>query len=140
MFLTSEFLEKKQKYTRLKTELSTALTEHSSYLEQLETTISSAEGKFTSVSTVDGIPNQDTLNKINELIYELQIVSKKIKSRNDSISDGVTAAETKAQHYGELYTAEKKREDDYHQEIARQTQENIRRQQEALKNNKIIPR
>jgi len=140
MFLTSEFLEKKQKYSTLKTELSTALTEHSSYLEQLETTISSAEGKFSSVSNADGIPNQDTLNKINELIYELQIVSKKIKSRNDSISNGVAAAEKKAQHYEELYTAEKKREDDYRQEIARQTQENIRKQQEALKNNKIIPR
>lgn len=140
MFFTSEFLEKKQKYTTLKTELSTALTEHSSYLEQLETTISSAEGKFTSVSTADGIPNQDTLNKINELIYELQIVSKKIKSRNDSISYGVAAAEKKAKDYGELYTAEKKREDEYRQEIARKTQENIRKQQEALNNNEIIPR
>lgn len=140
MFLTSEYLEKKQKYTTLKTELSTALTEHSSYLDQLETTITAAEGKFTSVSTADGIPNQDTLNKVSELIEELQSLSKKVKSRNDSISDGVTTAETKAQYYGDLYTAEKKREDDYHQEIARQTQENIRRQQEALKNNEIIPR
>ncbi|MBO0471470.1 hypothetical protein JZO66_13020 [Enterococcus sp. DIV0242_7C1] len=140
MFLTSEYLEKKQKYTTLKTELSTALTEHSSYLEQLETAITSAEGKFSGVSTSNGIPNQDTLDKASELVEKLQSLSKKIKSRNDSISDGVTTAGNKAQHYGDLYTAEKQREEDHYKEVARQALEKINRQQEALKNHEIIPR
>jgi hypothetical protein len=102
--------------------------------------ISSAKGKFTSVSTADRIPNQDTLNKVSEQIEELQSLSKKVKSRNDSLSNVVTTSEIKAQYYRDLYKAEKKCESDYHQEIVRQTQGNIRRQQEALKNNKHILR
>lgn len=128
MFLTSEYLEKRDKYKTLKTELSTALTNHSSYLEQLETTITSAEGKFSGISTQDGIPNADTLNKIDELMEELQTLLTDVSSRNDSLSDGVSTAESKYQYYAELYTAEKAREDAHHQEIARQTMEKIQKQ------------
>lgn len=140
MFLTSEYLEKRNKYKTLKTELSTALAEHSSYLEQLETTVSSAEGKFSGVSTKEGIPNADTLSKTTELMEELQALSKKLSSRNESLSSGISTAESKYQYYDDLYQAEKKREDEYHQEIARQTMEKIRKQQEAMKNNQLIPR
>lgn len=139
MFLTTDYSEKKEKYKTLKNELTTYRTEHSSYLTQLKELLSSAEERMKGVSTTDGIPNADTLNKVDELLEELTSLIQKVSSRHDSLSDGIGIAMKKYTHYLDLYVAEKKREDDYHAEQARLTMEKIKRQQDALKNNKIIP-
>lgn len=92
-----------------------------------------------SVSTADGIPNADTLKKVDELLEKLTSLIQKVSSRRDSLSDGIDIAMKKYTDYLDLYVAEKKREDDYHAEQARLTMEKIKKQQDALKNNKIIP-
>ncbi|MBP1040976.1 hypothetical protein I6N95_08170 [Vagococcus sp. BWB3-3] len=140
MFLTANYEAKKEKYKALKIELTEYRSQHNRIITQLTDLMNSATGRFTSVSATSDMPNGDTLNKTEEIVEEIERLLKQVKNRNDSLDEGVSIAMKKYTHYLDLYVAEKKREADYHAEQARIVLDRLNKQQEAMRNNKIIPK
>ncbi|MBP2100457.1 hypothetical protein [Enterococcus rivorum] len=134
MFLTAEYKQKRDNYKTLKQGLSTALTQHTSYIEQATEVISQAQNQFGQLSDASGTPNQDTITKIDKLMEKVTTFSKKLSDRNENLATAEVRAAQKYQEYHELYLAEKQREEAYHAEQARLAAESLRREQERRSN------